>query len=335
VTPPDIAPDRDRRRRLPIVIGSAVAAACLTAGVASAQTTEPADPPVTADPATDELQAEPESAEPQEAATDEAEAGDGATDPASAEEDAATQRKGSRLRLLKEEASPNKVFWVGVRKAKLEYKFAGARTADLKIEVWKKKKGDDKMIKRYNKRNVESEKTYTQRWNGRRSDGSHVRRANLYWVVDEVGGQRLNRKRANGDRDFRVYPAMFPVQGAHQYWDGFGAGRGHQGQDVGANCGTPLVAAEPGKVYFKGYDGGGYGYYVVVDVKGSNVYETYAHLKRNARVRSGSKVKTGERLGQVGETGNASGCHLHFEYRPNNSPSPKVTKMLKRWDGWS
>ena len=337
MTPPDIAADGKRPRRLPLLIGSAVATACLSAGVASAQTVEPTEAATVPEAVGGEIPADAEEPTTDAATTEETDADAAATDPAAAEGAEATdeKRKGNRLRLRKEDVSPNRVFWAGRRHARFRFEFTGARIADLNIELMKKKAGEDEMIRRYKRRNLEGGKTYTQTWNGRRSNGDHVRRATLYFVVAESPGQRLKRGDANGDRQFKVFPAIFPVQARHDYWDGFGAGRGHQGQDVGAKCGAPLVAAEPGKVSIKGYDGGGYGYYVVVEVKDSNRDEVYGHLKRKARVAQGSRVSTGEKIGQVGDTGNATGCHLHFEYRPNGNPSPAVTKMLKRWDKYS
>lgn len=107
--------------------------------------------------------------------------------------------------------------------------------------------------------------------------------------------------------------AIFPVRGPHQYWDGWGAGRGHQGTDVGAACGTRLVAAMAGRVQYKAYHGAA-GNYVVIDVKGQNVDQAYMHLLQPTPLRVGQRVSAGQPVGAVGETGNARGCHLHFEY---------------------
>ncbi len=339
MTPTHPAADGHRSSRLALLIGSAVATACLGVGVASAQEPEPTEPAPAPEAAGTEPAAEPavtedaaEAPASEEPAADETEAAD-------ASDDEAKQRQRARLRLLKEEARPGKVYWAGKRNAKFEYKFAGSRTADLTVELLKMNGGGDDLIRRWHERNVEQDKLQEIRWNGDRSDGSAVKKGHLYFAVSEDGGKRLNRKRASGDRDIKVYSAIFPVEGKHQYWDGFGAGRGHQGQDVGANCGTPLVAAEPGKVAFKGYDGGGYGYYIIVNVRNANRAEVYGHLKDKARVGEGSKVQTGERIGKVGATGNASGCHLHFEYHkgdwPGGRPTAAVTKRLKTWDKYS
>lgn len=107
--------------------------------------------------------------------------------------------------------------------------------------------------------------------------------------------------------------AVFPVRGPHSYWDGFGAGRGHQGVDVGAACGTPLVAALAGTVSRRAYQAAA-GNYVVIDVKGIDADIAYMHMVRPGLVAPGQAVSAGQAVGYVGETGRASGCHLHFEY---------------------
>jgi murein DD-endopeptidase MepM/ murein hydrolase activator NlpD len=109
-----------------------------------------------------------------------------------------------------------------------------------------------------------------------------------------------------------VSRAVYPVRGAHQYWDGFGAGRGHDGADVGARCGTPLVAAQAGRVRFAKYHARA-GNYLVIDVKDSIFDLAYMHLTEPAPVVAGQSVVAGQQIGTVGDTGNASGCHLHFE----------------------
>ncbi len=216
-----------------------------------------------------------------------------------------------------------------------EYEVAGNGTYDLVIEVVKAKSGADQMVRRYREPNRDGNKKHELKWDGKRANGDSVKKGNFYFRVSEVGGRRLKRNDADGNRSFKLFPAIFPIDGRHDYWDGFGAGRNHAGQDLGARCGTPLEAAEPGKISTKAFNGGGYGYYVVIDVKGSDRQLLYGHLKSQATVRQGEHVGTGERIGKVGDTGNASGCHLHFEYRPNGSPSPKVTSKLKAWDKYS
>jgi murein DD-endopeptidase MepM/ murein hydrolase activator NlpD len=129
---------------------------------------------------------------------------------------------------------------------------------------------------------------------------------------------------------------VFPLPSKHEYGDGFGAGRGHDGQDLFAKCGRGLVAANDGKVQRSEFDGSGYGNIVVLDVKGVDIDLLYAHMQKRT-VKAGDRVNAGEKIGFVGDTGNASGCHLHFEMHKGDfwnggHPMSKVTKYLKEWD---
>jgi murein DD-endopeptidase MepM/ murein hydrolase activator NlpD len=108
---------------------------------------------------------------------------------------------------------------------------------------------------------------------------------------------------------------QFPILGTHGFGDGagrFGGGRGHQGQDVFAACDTPLVAARGGVVKFKQYHGAA-GNYIVIDGERTSVDYAYMHLRDAALVDEGDRVRTGQPIGYVGRTGDASACHLHFE----------------------
>ena len=133
---------------------------------------------------------------------------------------------------------------------------------------------------------------------------------------------------------------VFPIDGPHDYGDGFGAGRDHQGQDVFAKCGTKLVANHDARVQVVDRHSRA-GNYIVLDTNGSGIDWAYMHLKDRAIPRNGSKVRKGEKIGEVGETGNASGCHLHFEkwtspgYYEGGHASPSVTKALRKWDRYS
>ena len=108
---------------------------------------------------------------------------------------------------------------------------------------------------------------------------------------------------------------VFPVSGAHTIGQGFGAarsGHSHQGQDIFAACGTPLVAVSRAKVKWVSYQGSA-GNYVVIRNKKLHQDYMYAHLATRAPVSKGQIVMPGQQVGVVGQTGNARGCHLHFE----------------------
>ena len=105
----------------------------------------------------------------------------------------------------------------------------------------------------------------------------------------------------------------FPIRGRHTYGDGLGAGRGHQGQDLMAKCGKPVVAAVGGRVRLVDYQGSGAGNYVVIKGEGRSYDYVYMHMLKRAGVSDGDLVKAGQRIGLVGSTGRSSACHLHFE----------------------
>ena len=79
-----------------------------------------------------------------------------------------------------------------------------------------------------------------------------------------------------------------------------------------AACGTPLVAARGGVVQYAGYQCAA-GNYLVIDGKGTGYDFMYAHLAEPTPLQAGETVRTGQPIGIVGDTGDASGCHLHFE----------------------
>ena len=129
----------------------------------------------------------------------------------------------------------------------------------------------------------------------------------------------------------------FPIRGRHTYGDGLGAGRGHQGQDLMAKCGKPIVAAVSGRVRLVDYQGSGAGNYVVIKGKDRRYDYVYMHMLEKASVREGQRVAAGEQIGVVGSTGRSSACHLHFEmwtapgwYRGGEVTNP--TPSLKAWD---
>jgi murein DD-endopeptidase MepM/ murein hydrolase activator NlpD len=110
-------------------------------------------------------------------------------------------------------------------------------------------------------------------------------------------------------------------------------GRSHEGFDVVAACGTPLVAAATGRVLRAGYDPVLYGNYLLIHGQGERRSYFYAHLTNPAGVSRGDRVWAGELVGTVGKTGNARtvGCHLHFEIHAQGDPiDPEPA--LSRWD---
>jgi len=116
---------------------------------------------------------------------------------------------------------------------------------------------------------------------------------------------------------------VFPVQGAYSFGgDGarFGAGRTghvHQGQDILAAEGTPVVTPAAGIVHWRAYQAGGAGYYVVIRGDDGRDYAFMHFQAGSTLVARGQRVAAGQRLASVGNTGDSTGAHLHFEIWPD------------------
>jgi murein DD-endopeptidase MepM/ murein hydrolase activator NlpD len=145
------------------------------------------------------------------------------------------------------------------------------------------------------------------------------------------------------DTSFAYSDHVFPIRGRHNlgYTDtnNFGGDRGHKGQDMFASCGTRIAAARGGRVQYAGYHSAA-GYYAVIDGAETGTDYVYMHMLEAALVETGQRVFTGQKLGEVGETGRASGCHLHFEmwsspgwYEGGEAFDPLPS--LEGWDSYS
>lgn len=140
--------------------------------------------------------------------------------------------------------------------------------------------------------------------------------------------ERLAAERTGRARSSRASPGgvdapvgVAPLQGGGWAWPTPGAltsqygprwGRMHQGIDIGASTGTPIVAARSGTVDYAGRMSG-YGNIVLIRHDGG-IVTAYAHQSQ-ILVSTGEPVSAGQRIGSVGCTGRCTGPHLHFEVR--------------------
>jgi len=128
---------------------------------------------------------------------------------------------------------------------------------------------------------------------------------------------RVERKPAvQGDRDLARREAKvelaWPLSGRINSRFGWRSGRRHEGIDIKASKGTPVQAAEAGRVIYSGKLAD---YGRVVIIKHAGRYSTvYAHNNRN-KAKKGQFVEKGDLIATVGKSGNATGAHLHFEVR--------------------
>ncbi len=98
----------------------------------------------------------------------------------------------------------------------------------------------------------------------------------------------------------------------------FGCYSGHTGIDIQSYYGGPIYAAASGTVVTSGWSNYGYGYHVVID-HGNGLKTLYAHQNQQPPVSVGQTVSQGQVIGFEGETGMASGVHLHFEVQINGT----------------
>ncbi len=112
-----------------------------------------------------------------------------------------------------------------------------------------------------------------------------------------------------GDLEYPVASARYSSRFGWR-WSKF-----HEGMDLAAPEGADILAAHDGEVVFVSDSWSGYGKVVVI--KGDRIMTVYGHNSRN-KVSKGDRVEKGEVIAKVGQTGDASGPHLHFETRVLN-----------------
>ena len=242
--------------------------------------------------------------------------------------------------------SAGRVFFAGT-KVRFSYRVNDDEPVPVLVELVHV--DDGVVVRSWEPGPVEPNTVHTIRWNGQAASGVRATAGRyVFRVTATASDGALARSSSTQDvqRDaFDFYGHIFPVRGAHNYGDAgarFGSGRSghsHQGQDVFARCGTKLVAARAGRVQFNQYHSAA-GYYVVIDGYKSSYDYVYMHLQERSPFRTGDRVRTGQMIGRVGDSGNASGCHLHYEmwsapgWYDGGDPFDPL-RYLKIWDGWS
>ncbi|ATX79795.1 lipoprotein NlpD [Mariprofundus aestuarium] len=121
---------------------------------------------------------------------------------------------------------------------------------------------------------------------------------------------------------------LWPVRAKVSSRFGRRGSRMHDGIDIPAKEGTPVLAAASGVVVYSDQRLSGYGKLVIIR-HGRNLFTAYAHNQRNL-VKKGAKVKAGETIARVGRTGRASGSHLHFEVRQGSTPVDPLAYLPRR-----
>jgi murein DD-endopeptidase MepM/ murein hydrolase activator NlpD len=229
---------------------------------------------------------------------------------------------------------------------KFSFRLSGASPAALKVELVSATDGS--VVKTWTPQNVAPDQVQSISWNGRlgRAAARPGRYSFRLTAASADGSEARSSQTGDVQRDaFDLYDNIFPVRGSHDFGGPgaeFGAGRAghiHQGQDVFAKCGTRMVAARGGRVKFKQYHSAA-GHYIVIDGDGTDVDYAYMHLDQPSPFSTGDRVYTGQTIGAVGDSGNAEGCHLHFElwsgpgWYDGGKPFDPLPS-LRAWDSWS
>jgi murein DD-endopeptidase MepM/ murein hydrolase activator NlpD len=203
--------------------------------------------------------------------------------------------------------STRTAFFGGRRAPRLTYAVRGGARA---VRVDLVRQVDGALVARWGPQHLEAGSLRTATWDGRAAGAPAPDGRYEFRVYAGAGAPAVADS-------FLFLGHAFPVHGAHGYGvdvNRFGprSGRGHRGQDVLAECGTPLLAARAGRVKVRDSFGAA-GNYLVVDGEGTRADYVYMHMRDPALVARGQRVATGQLVGHVGNTGNSTACHLHFE----------------------
>ena len=240
------------------------------------------------------------------------------------------------------QAQSRRAFFDAPRPAKVSYVLHGDAPARVRVELVRA--SDGAVVTSWDAGEVAPEAQQSLTWDG--TVGGRLQKQGRYsFRVSAVGAggvQAVSAQEGQTGPDpaqIQFLQHEFPVRGPHYFGEfaaRFGGGRGHQGQDTFAACGTPLVAARGGVVKFKQYHSRA-GHYIVIDGERTAVDYAYMHLQSAALVAEGDRVRTGQLIGYVGATGRATGCHLHFEmwsgpgWYDGGSPFDPLPSLLA-WD---
>ncbi|MGR3756017.1 MAG: DUF5930 domain-containing protein [Tranquillimonas sp.] len=146
-------------------------------------------------------------------------------------------------------------------------------------------------------------------------DDDELRANSILSKLDEMNLYRIAAQKA---------PFAIPVKDAFRYTSGFGErwGRMHYGTDFAASRGTPIYATADGVVTHAGWMNG-YGKLVIIQHE-FGIETRYAHQSK-IRVKVGQRVSRGDRIGDMGNSGNSTGNHLHYEVRVNGKAVNPMT----------
>lgn len=235
--------------------------------------------------------------------------------------------------LQRAEVTPAKAFFDGREPIETSFRFADPSPTDVTVQVERR----GRVVRRIELKQLAPATDQVAAWDGLDDSGRAAADGKYAIRVGPAGGELglAGKLVLRG----HIYPVRAP-HGSRGEVGRFGAsrngGRTHQGFDVVARCGAPLVAARGGTVILDDFNGALDGHFVIIRGRKQNRIYRYSHLPRSSFLDVGDRVRTGDPVGVVGKSGNAAGvgCHLHFEIKQGRrfiDPLPD----LRAWDGFS
>ncbi len=239
----------------------------------------------------------------------------------------------SAFTLQRAETTPSAAYFDQRDPIEVTFRFADPAPADVTVRVVR----GAELVRAIELKQLPPATDHTVEWDGLTDSGTAAPDAKYRIEVGPAGGQGG----AAGTVSLRGH--RYPILAPHGFRGAVGefraarnGGRLHDGFDVVARCGAPLVAARGGTVIVERFDGALDGHYLIIRGFKENQTYRYSHLPRESALDVGDRVRTGDPVGAVGKSGNATsiGCHLHFEVKRGKrliDPEP----LLRAWDRYS
>ncbi len=264
-----------------------------------------------------------------------------------AERTRARRKRAGRPVLASFDASSTALFAQG-RPASISYQ-VNDRSRYVRVRIAFVGEGLERTVYRYDIGRKRTGVLHTLRWRG--ADGRGLAPKGSYHfriTARDSDGNRLVRSSQSiaAAAQPRAGDHRFPVPGPHDLGGDdalFGAerrGHKHQGQDIAAAEGSPIVAPTAGVVTWREYQADGAGYYLVIGGDNERFNYVFMHLRQGSMlVSKGQRVTAGQQIASVGNTGASRGAHLHFEiwdgpwYNGGHPIDP--LPLLRAWDSYS
>ena len=243
--------------------------------------------------------------------------------------------EGGRFELTAAEAVPRRAFYDAPRAPRVSYVFQGEGPTDVRIEIVNRE--TRAVVDTLIQPDAQPGTRNSAKWDARTSAGALAPGADYKFEIGLPGVATRSPPRtpasATTSTASRSTPATPTATGSAPAADTrartCSPSAGRRSTPPGAaGCRPSTCSRRPATTWSS-------------TARRTGIDTMYAHLLRRSPLREGARVRTGQVIGNVGQTGNASGCHLHFEiwtapgWYEGGNPMPSVARLLRAWDRWS